>query len=270
MVSGAGSKSGEPGSASGSAGGGRGILDNFCGRLTTHSDDSNHGVVKSLAAQMMRPASGDQAAVITAMAETVRRMEQNSHAQSEAMRRLDDNNKTLMAFIEVNKVKGQHGEHAQQAGCSKPLGMPNLISCNATNHLVFVGNEIRGDNYATDSEEFEQAELEVLGIDKESSNEEEEDASEISDRFGATKKRHVPEQMAEFLWGQARKAGSDFTEDEWKTVNQTSLIRGYNSHPDAVMFSAPLADVECPDLKFKEKVDLEKQVSFVSFRRFAY
>ena len=95
------------------------------------------------------------------------------------------------------------------------------------------------------------------------SEEEEDDSPELSERFSGKAKRHIPEQMQIYLWGQSRKCGSDFTDDEWKSVNQTSLIKSYNSHPEACMFSAQLADSEVPDLKFKDKKDLEKQVRFL-------
>ena len=125
-----------------------------------------------------------------------------------------------------------------------------------------------GLEYATDEEEFAQAEVAVTD-NFEDSDDEEEEASELADRFGGVKKRHVPEPMTEFLWGQARKVGTDFTEDEWKSVNYASLIKSYNTHPDAQMFAAQDADVECPDLKYKEKVAFEKQVCSLktSFRR---
>ena len=55
-------------------------------------------------------------------------------------------------------------------------------------------------------------------------------------------------------------AGSEFVEDEWKSVNQSSLIKSYTAHPLATVFAAQMADPECPDLVYKEKRDFEKQV----------
>jgi hypothetical protein len=110
--------------------------------------------------------------------------------------------------------------------------------------------------YDTEKDEFD-AEGAVVDT---SSGDKEEEPAEVSQRFAGNKNRNAPEQMAQFLWGQARKIGSDFTKDEWKTVNQKSLIKSYTAHPEASMFDSQMVDVECPDLKFKEKVDLEKQV----------
>ena len=117
--------------------------------------------------------------------------------------------------------------------------------------------------YTTDEDEFdpEAGIVDNLEIDQE----DEEDSVLLSSRFAGKKQRFVPEQMQVFVWSQARKTSSDFSPDEWRTVNQASLVKSYNSHPEAAMFSAPAADAECPDLCYKDKKDLEKQVSFRVF-----
>ena len=119
--------------------------------------------------------------------------------------------------------------------------------------------------YDTDDEEFDpEGDIEDKIDDDQS--EEEDNSPELSSRFVGKAKRHVPDQMGVFLWSQARKFGSDFTPEEWKTVSQAALIKSYNSHPDACMFAAQSADAEVPDLKFKDKKDLERQVSELAIR----
>jgi hypothetical protein len=121
------------------------------------------------------------------------------------------------------------------------------------------------DGFETDEEEFHPEGF--IGDVVDSEREETDDESmEVSNKFTGNKRRHEPDPMALFLWSQARKTGPEFVEDEWKSVNQGSLIKSYTAHPVASVFAAQLADSECPDLKFKEKVDLEKQV--IVFPRF--
>ena len=129
------------------------------------------------------------------------------------------------------------------------------------------------DQYETDENEF-QTENGMKSHIIEDEDDDEDIEMDVSEKFTSIKKRHVPDQMAVFLWSQARysysssrglsnkftfsKTGADYVEDEWKAVNQTSLIKSYTVHPEAVMFSAQMADAECPDLKFKEKINLRE------------
>ena len=101
-------------------------------------------------------------------------------------------------------------------------------------------------------------------IEKQDEEEEDEDLEDLAVRFQGKKPRYVPEETQIFVWNQARRVGSEFLQEDWKSVAQSSLVKSYNSHPEAIMFSAPLADAEVPDLKYKEKQNLEKQVGFLN------
>eukprot|EP00092_Neocalanus_flemingeri_P021070 GFUD01022828.1.p1 GENE.GFUD01022828.1~~GFUD01022828.1.p1 ORF type:complete len:460 (-),score=104.28 GFUD01022828.1:158-1537(-) len=115
--------------------------------------------------------------------------------------------------------------------------------------------------FSSDEDEFD-PEADIFDhVDK--NTEEEEDVDDLSTRFQGKKPRVVPDETQIFVWKQARKVGSDFVQDDWRNVSQASLVKSYNSHPEAIMFSAPLADAEVPDLKFKDKKDLEKQMKSV-------
>ena len=139
-----------------------------------------------------------------------------------------------------------------------------FLRLNSGKSEVVAPVEVKGleeQDYSTDEEEFDPE----AGIEDhlEEDQEMEEDNVLLSSRFAGKKQRFVPEQMQVFVWSQARKVGTDFTADEWRTINQSALVKSYNSHPEAVMFSAPAADAEVPDLKYKDKKDLEKQVNMI-------
>ena len=115
------------------------------------------------------------------------------------------------------------------------------------------------EGFETDEEEFNPEGFigDIVDSEKDDADDE---SMEVSDKFTGNKRRHKPDPMALVLWSQARKTGPEFVEDEWKSVNQGSIIKSYTAHPAAAVFAAQLADSECPDLKVKEKIDLEKQV----------
>ena len=131
----------------------------------------------------------------------------------------------------------------------------------APQNAIAPGIAADDDGFETDENEFN-PENDVFDHIEHRDDDEEEDIEDLSARFQGKKPRYVPDETQIFVWNQARKVGSEFLQDDWKSVTQTSLVKSYNTHPEAVMFSAPLADAEVPDLKYKEKQNLEKQVWF--------
>ena len=63
-----------------------------------------------------------------------------------------------------------------------------------------------------------------------------------------------------FVWQTARKDGKDFAPDEWKNIKVGQLVKTYNAHVIAAPFCAQEPDAEAPDLLYRDKRDMEKQL----------
>ena len=63
-----------------------------------------------------------------------------------------------------------------------------------------------------------------------------------------------------FVWQSARKEGKEYGPDDWKSIKVGQLVKTYNSHVSAAPFCAQEADSEAPDLQYRDKRDMEKQL----------
>merc|ERR1719318_736222 len=115
-----------------------------------------------------------------------------------------------------------------------------------------------------ESVEDEEIFVDAEGYDDSEMNEIEEDEDDMEmslvDKFSGGFKKNVPQELDLFVWKTARKEGKDFAPDDWKTIKVGQLVKTYNSHVSAAPFCAQEPDPEAPDLLYRDKRDMEKQL----------
>ena len=73
-----------------------------------------------------------------------------------------------------------------------------------------------------------------------------------------------PGEEVKRIWAISRKVDEESHPDDWKKIGVNSDIRAYTDHPGACSFKAPAVDVEAPELKYRDKKEAEKKVTYFS------
>ena len=235
VVAGVGSKPGHAGlPAGGTSGAGRGCPADLRGRHL----DVGHGGNNGLAQLMASPPVG--AVNMQQLLSTIQRLESN--------------------IATLTRQQQPQQSVVYEGFYFKTVQTCSLNGIFIDGPAVAVATSVH-DTFSTDEEEFDMEGNVREFVDDEQDDDYEE--QEVSSRFSGKNSRRVPEPMQSQIWGQARCVSSEYSEEDWKLGSQNALIKCFTAHPSAAMFSAPAADAQCPDLKYKEKRNIEKQVLFL-------
>ena len=119
-------------------------------------------------------------------------------------------------------------------------------------------------------EEAEHEDMEVPDDDEGETLEYDQDDTLLGIVQRSNKARVAPEAGTKQLWGQYRKKTNEFRPDDWRKPGSQVNIKAYTEHPEALMFKAPEIDAEAPDLRFKDRKEREKKVSFCVLEPFSH